>query len=787
MTYATRTQSHFRYGLSVAFILTGIGFGASATAQEEATEESVVEIAENATEKSEDFFSVQLKELRSATGHIELRQSHSYDSVFYSIAPQMHVNKAELKLEFVNSVSLMEKRSQLRILNNGSVVGQFRLDPAHPNGVASVDIPGKLIEPGYNQLSFEVSQHYTEECEDFSAPELWTQINTELSELILDGEFDLTNPKLSQLDELISPNLGAAREFVLMSASPMMSDDVLSWGGMISQAVALRLDYFMPNLHLERAELAPPVLNEDGEATDLHSGSFSALRTGHLEDENLILFGTKDEIRPFVSANISNAITSSFVGIYPLKGHDGKFALVISGTTPVEVGRAALAFSLDTFPFVDDASMLISDVDIPLAATMALNPNVEPDTSYKFSELEFQTQTLSAIGEQSAVLQFKLPADFYVRESENFELALDMSYGAGFRGDSVLNLHLNGQFIQAISLSSETGATFRDYHVYLPARAFIPGRNTIEFRPAFYSPYGGECISPGRDNLLLTLSGGSELDVPNAERYVRQPDLSVFERTGFPYTGSPTGSDLAILVAGKDDATISSAYLMVAKLAQVAQGSLYDMAFSFKMNADMKSRNVLVVGAVDGIDKSALTNAPLSLTGDMSLPYPISKDMMSQVQQADFWQDFNSAYEAARGKLEEDGPAPVVVKQTGKLGDNSVVVAYQSPYHEDKTMTVMTAATPSSLEENVSAVVQPELWGQLAGDLALWRAGTDKVWVQRAGSYFHVGTINFFELMRYHLARAPWWWIFGFVVIIPVFAWTIRSLLKERRRLKETI
>ena len=102
-------------------------------------------------------------------------------------------------------------------------------------------------------------------------------------------------------------------------------------------------------------------------------------------------------------------------------------------------------------------------------------------------------------------------------------------------------------------------------------------------------------------------------------------------------------------------------------------------------------------------------------------------------------------------------------------------------------MTVFTAANSAALTSNMNAIVQPQFWGQLAGDLALWRAGTEKVWVQRAGPYFHVGKIDFFELMRYHLARAPWWWIFGFLIVIPIFAFTVRALLRERRRLKETV
>ncbi|TNE58283.1 MAG: cellulose biosynthesis cyclic di-GMP-binding regulatory protein BcsB [Alphaproteobacteria bacterium] len=770
-------RSQFRYSLSVACLWAALSGNMGATAQEDTVPSEVVEAAVETVAVSEgNLFRLQLSQMRAGSGNIELKRNHSYDSVYYSIAPQMHIDSASLRLEFVNSLSLIESRSQLRVLNNGNVVGQFRLDPAHPNGVANVDIPVRLIKPGYNNLTFEVAQHYTDSCEDFTAPELWTQIDTEHSELVLNGSFDLTQPTLSQLDDLISPNLGGARSFTLISASPEMNSEVLRWGGMISQAVALRLEYFMPTVGFERAQRA-----SEGE------GALAGLDLSHLEEKNVVLFGTADELRGYVAPEVAQSITSAFVGIYPLLNEKGKFALVISGTTPEEVERAATAFSLDNFPFVDGPTMLIDEISVPAAAIAAASPRVEPDTSYKFSELDFQTQTLSAVGEQSAALRFQLPADFYVRESENLELALDMSYGAGFRGDSALNLYLNGHFLQAIPMNSENGATFRDYNVYMPARAFIPGQNTIEFRPAFHSPFGGECIAPGQDNLLLTLSGSSELRVPEAQRYVRQPDLSIFERTGFPYTSDPSGTALAILVGGQDNDTISAAFTVAAKMAQVSRAPLYDVHLSFGVDDTVKARNVFAIGPIDQIEKSALAGAPFALNDINALPYPISSRAMAQVAQEDYWTDVNAAYEAARGKGKETARQSITVKQSGSLGNNSIMVAYESPYMESKTMTVITAATPKALAANMNAITEPANWGQLAGDLALWRADTEKVWVQRAGTLFHVGKIDFFELMRYHLARAPWWWIFGFLVVIPIFAYSVRALLRDRRRLKETV
>jgi cellulose synthase operon protein B len=727
-------------------------------------------------------FSIALNKLRAQSGNIELRQSRSRDSIYYAIAPQMKVDSVALHLEYINSISLIGGRSQLRVVNNGNVVAQFRLDPNQPNVIANIVIGAETIKSGYNQLAFEVAQHYTEECEDFSAPELWTQINTQKSTLTVDGAIDLQNPKLSALNDLISPFMGGARDFRIVSAASEMTNDSLSWGGLLAQALSQRLDYVSPNLSFEMARASAA---QDEAPTGPQN--FPGLDLTLLDGDNLVLFGTLDALRPYVSEEIAGKVTSAFVGTFALDGNPDQFAIVISGTTNEEVDRAALAFSLESFPFIDDATMLIGAVDIPFAAAQGTSSLLEPDNVYRFDRLNFQSSTLSSVGEQSAVLNFDLPADYYVKESANVGLNLDFSYGAGFRGDSVLNLYLNGVFQRAIGLNAEDGASFRDYRLYLPARMFIPGRNTILFRPAFFSPYGGPCISPGRENLILTLSGSSEISIPDGERYVHQPSLSIFRRTGFPYTKDVTGEDLAILVTDKSEDSIAAALTILAKISQTSGASMHKLWVGFDLPDEKKERHLIVTGQVSDLPDAILEGAPLALKGDMALPYPARSGVVANAAQQDFWTDFNAAYKAMRGSKDAPAQKHVTMQQTGGLGSNSILVAYENPYAESKTVTLVTAASSEILLENVQALTKDDMWSQLAGDLAVWRGGSKFVWTQRAGKLFQVGSIDFFELMRYHLARAPWWWIVGFFLIIPIFSFLVRALLKERQRLKETV
>ena len=69
-----------------------------------------------------------------------------------------------------------------------------------------------------------------------------------------------------------------------------------------------------------------------------------------------------------------------------------------------------------------------------------------------------------------------LPADLYAKESAEVEFNLHFAYGAGMRGDSVLNLYVNDIFERAVHLSEVNGLAFRDYRIKVPLRSFQPGR-----------------------------------------------------------------------------------------------------------------------------------------------------------------------------------------------------------------------------------------------------------------------------------------------------------------------
>lgn len=729
-------------------------------------------------------FSFPLKEFRASSGNIQLENARGRDDVYYAISPRLRVEDISLHLDFVNSISLVEHRSQLRVLNNGVVVAQFALDPKRPNVTAEVTIPLRLVKPGFNQLSFEVAQHYTEDCEDPTAPELWTNINTTLSTLTFTGSVQALDYSLAQLDEIISPSVGGAQEFMVLSASSETDTEHLNWAVTMVQALALRLDYIMPVLSFGYASEGPAA-GDDEEVVEHRY--FPGLDIDALEGRSGLFYGTRDELAPFASEEILDAIDGSFLGIYPLDEKEGTFALIISGQTADEVHLAARSFAIKNFPFIDDTHMTIDDVVIPADAEIFQREYLQPESAYRFTDLNFRSVTMGADAEQAGTLNVEMPADFYVKESDNVELSLDFSYGAGFRSDSVVNIYLNGQFIRAIALDSPIGATFRDYDIQIPARTFIPGANQILFRPVFYSPFGGACIPPAQDNLVLTISGSSEIRMPGGERYTHQPNFESFHRTGFPYSAEGFGRDTAFLFAANDAHTIAAGLTLLAKLTQVSGFGYYNMWTGFELPEEHRNGHVIVVGANDSIASDFLEGAPADLSDSKRLPYPTSVAASDPVRLSDFWSDFDTAFDRGQGNRNVETTDPIVSNQKGSLGRNGVLMAFESPFEANKTMTILTAATPEVLARQVDDLVSPAKWSQLNGDIAVWSDVRDFVSTQRASELYFIGSISKMEFFRYHLSRNPIMWIFGFAVAIIGFSFGAAAIMRERRRLKATV
>lgn len=723
-----------------------------------------------------------LADMMTTDEQITLRNASSYYTLFVPLSPRLQVHKARLHLQYTNSISLLRGRSQLRIVLNGRTIGQLPLKPKQPDAEADILLPVSLLKSGYNELRLEAAQHYTLECEDPTAPELWTQIDTLASTLTLEVEPRPVSARLSQLQDLIDRKLYGGYSLNIVTTGKSLDDAQLRWGSLISQGTAVRLDYLPLQVHHHTATAR---LRNTPNADD--SGHhFPTLDQRGLSQRDSVLVGTRAQLAPLLGTSYSQSITGSHLGLFPLDEDPSHFLLIVSGTTEHEVSQAATAFAHLNFPLPDVATMQVTTLDLPLLPRYTTRSTVRENASYPFSEFDFNTRTVAGGGTSNtrlANLQMWFPADLHASEHAHAELSLHLAYGAALRKDSVLNISLNNRFEHAIPLSDEDGAVFRDYKVHIPLRSFKPGLNTLSFEPSMTPRVIDRCEQTPLQNLIITLFDDSMITIPDADHYVQLPDLGLFSRTGFPYSAMPDGSELAFQVGSRDPASIAAAWTLAGRLAQIKDTPLYNAEISF--DPPSADRHLILIGAWDKLDPSLLQAAPLALDNLVNAPYPSLAAPVTESRSRGWWEGWWARLWNAKASPTSNRsvhPQPVRMTQQGGLGNYTVAMQFESPLRTGNTTTVFTATDSDSLAEGITALLRPEIWDSLGGDVAVWHAGAQSVQQQHAADTYYMGELAAKRWLGFHWSTHPFRGVLILLLLMVLIALMTRYLLARYKR-----
>ncbi len=693
-----------------------------------------------------------------------LRNMHAEYTMSIPVSGRIRVEKGTLRLKYISSISLAAPRSQLRISLNDKVIAQIPLAPSKPDGnLIDIDVPQELLAPGFNTLKFSAAQHYTlQGCENPVSPELWTQINTVESKLIFDSTPQPLPTKLSELSTLIDRKSWSDYDLNILTATKKPRDVQLKWGGLIAQAAALRLDYVPLRIHHAMAGYRENVPPTGGQQLAL----FRHLEQSTLTGRDNVLVGTKAELSPYLDKTISDNISDSYLAIFPLDEDPAHFLLIVSGRNDNEVTRAATTLAYMNFNLPGSSSAKITDLKTPTLPPYTAKSVVHENRTYPFSELGIKNAVLKGMSggnTNMAKLEFQVPPDLFSARNGDVVLALHLASGAGLRPDSVLNVMLNDRFEQAIPLSSPNGTVYRDYKVMIPIRSFKPGRNTIEFDPSMMPLVSKECEILQEKNLLTTLFGDSTLSMPSAAHHVRLPDLALFSKAAFPYTVQPDGSDLVVHVADQDSDTIASAWMLMAKIAQLMGVPQPQSEFSF--TAPQSNKNLIVIGPYSKLDKRFRQAAPLDLGDSGKISYVVQTTS-----------ETNEPYTIQS--------AVAQTAQTQGLGNrHTAALQFESPMHPGKTVVAFTAPDAQQLGRGIRALMQPTVWDSLQGSVALWTEEEKSMQSQMVGEEYHVGEIGLITRLEYYFSNYPAYWIIGMIALIAVFAvLTIYMLARFKRK-----
>ncbi len=723
-----------------------------------------ISVSANNTEKNEGNYRVHLKELMATDTSVILRSAQSEFSFGVPLSARMLVEEATLELQYTNSISLVP-RSQLTVSLNDVVIAQVSLRARSPEGRIRVRLPSTLLNSGYNKLTLGVAQHYTDSCEDPSSPELWTQINTEKSIITFKAKTKPLDFRLNSLPDLIDRKLWADYQLTILTVSDDPSDETLATGSLVAQGAALLLDY------------VPLVVSHQVVSRSNRNASsklnFPGLDWKPLTGQDSVLIGTREQLKGLVAPGVLEQIKGSYIGIFPQEKDPSRFILLISGITEADMQLAAEVMSIRGHKLPAQKYVLIKDAIIQDRPGYQRPHAITPEKIYHFTKFNYKTKTLKGMYPAPVQIRFWVAPDLFAASDETLAMHLHLAYGAGIDPQSTLNVFLNGRFEHAVHMTEPHGVVYYDYVIKFLISSLQPGWNEIDFRPSMLpTNRGGECQPLFTDNLLVTLFDDSYFKMDSVASFAKLPDLELISRTGFPYTMNHNNSDVSIQITETDSATISSAWILMAKLAQTANRPLLNAEIGREIND--KHDHLIIIGR----EKS------LSLIHKNIVPEGLSDPLSTIVSQgtAETKSTFAALTNWFTNQSQQEEQSQDIVQYSSGLDNGLILFQFESPYKQGRSVLIVSAIESRDLATGLATLIEHSTWGKLTGGMLLWHPDSQDLQHFESAPAFYIGNAGLRSRLGYYFSDSPLKAIITILVGILFFVIVSRWLLVRFRK-----
>jgi hypothetical protein len=633
-------------------------------------------LAAAALPASAETIKLRLQDLTSLK-KLELRCVSDEKEIAVPVPERWNVTRMALHLRYTVSTNLIPESSQLVVRVAGQPVAQARLNPMAPEVKLGIEIPARLLEPGYNRLTFHVAQHFSKnQCESPCAPDLWTNISLRDSWVEMDYEWKDVPLQLSALSSFVfDPRLMPAGEVHIVTEDDSARSATMA--GIVASGIARRFDY--------------------------RAVSFTVSRAPRAGMDNVLVGKRAFASRILGEGTRLPASKGGLLRVAPMAAADGaidpkRALLVVSGDTDEAVKLAAITFTNISFRFPGTQELEAFGFTIPEVRQYSGRETIATDQVYELKTLDFPTQSFVGVNPGSRGITFRLPPDFHIRPNQYAKLALNFSYGAGLKNDSSFAIQVNGKGVRAVALDSPSGNFIDGYKLDIPTYVFQPGTNTIEFAANLHAP-GQVCDLIQPDGLFLTLYGNSTITFPPMPHFVEMPRLELFMHSGFPLTRWPDGHEAKIWLTDKDDRVLAAALNVLGVATQRNGFPLFEVEFTHERPAG--EAEILIVGRMGSLGAEVMKAAPIKIVdGVAQVPYPVVRGWNTEAT------------------------APATSRQKGALGPGrGVLMQFQSPWFPGRTVTALTAEGPEDLLVTSALLTTSAVQGQTRGDLVLIEPG----------------------------------------------------------------
>jgi hypothetical protein len=497
---------------------------------------------------------------------------------------------------------------------------------------------------------------------------------------------DSRGPYLSQLGTILSGSAKPLLVHLCFAGQKEIGSVQLAQGASIAEALALWASY-------------RPVLVSVG--------------SGIQADQFNVLIGTVNECRNYLSPQEADQTTHGLLSIRRISQAEDGYLLLVLGRAPEDIDGAVLSLGLVRVQFPNNAYALIDQVILPSAPPFFRQEPLRPDVEETFEELKADGALFTASAGGGVSSQLFFPG--YVRIDKDAQAILRVHFSVRsrtFRSSDLVVAKLNGQDLghPQIGTSSNEGsqAEFK-----FSVQQFQPGLNLLTIG----SP-GSQ--NRGQNNQDLRVYSDSSLELPKLPTDPKLPDLRLETRTFYPFIGQPDGSNLAVVLADHDAATIEAAFTLLARLAQSANTFFY--AAQLTWGDPDPGRHALIVGSYLHLPRYAQKLVALEAFEQAHINTPLAdlEDAASGTNLKQLIAHFlRQDDQVTAGSQAEEKPSSP--SQTGVAEyEEGVMVSSPPALAGQGWKLVVTGFGKDAPLPQVKNLVQPAFWNQIRGDIVRW-------------------------------------------------------------------
>jgi hypothetical protein len=673
----------------------------------------------------------------TAVGTVDLRCTSAVHNLSIPIPERWKIDRALLTFAYVNSTGLVASKSRLTIKVNGYPVAQITLNPSAPEGSVRLAIPTSLLSPGYNEVSFQASQHYaldSLECEHPCSSILWTTLKLAEASLELSYTLKPVPLKLSSMNGFVfDPKLHPHGEVHLVLENT--AAEMVTIAGIVASGVARRFDY--------------------------KSVLFTASQVIRPGVDNLVV-GSRGFVQGLLQSQglPPPEVNGPFLKILHAPGDVSHAVVVISGLDMDQLKLAAKTLAILSSSFPNSDELTATGFMLPDITMYGGRQVLTPSKAYTLKDLDFRSYTFKGTTPSPKDITFRLPADLLIKPNVYADLSLYFAYGAGLREDSAINLSLNGRLIQAIHLDDVRGAIISGYQIKVPTYMFAPGVNTLRFEPIM-APVGWKNCEILRTEILgLTLFENSTLRFPEMPHFTELPKLELFMLNGFPVTRWPDGHEAMVYLTKTDSDTIAAALDVIGLITQKNGYPLFEVTVT---STDPKQFDgeLIVIGDIASIPEVYRKAGPLTLVNEATVPYPMSRSWAAEV-------------------------AVAYSKQVSRFQPGmAALMQFLSPFTEGRSVLLLTTATTEDLKAAGVALMDPAVQAKIEGGLVLIELSAPDYPVTSLaiGKRYITGQTGQVSLLKRYLYVYPWFYYVAVTLVIAALSLlTFYLLLRFRKR-----